>query len=234
MKNVVLSLVAAFAVLALPALAQSSDTGESNLTGSTVQEERTAPDTGSIAPGSGLTLTGEVVSWNDQQLVVKTTTGVEHIQLDASTTRPSSFLAGDKVVVDYTRTSSNGVMIARAIRPLGTTASTTTSTTTLTTPMGESQLEQDVEEAVDEVGDAADRVGAEISEVDDEVEEEIEEAVGAPIDNDGAIGNDEIAANDTDSDTELDTALPATGSKAPLVGLLGLLALGAAAGLRRL
>jgi hypothetical protein len=233
--------VVGLALLAVPAIAQTySDTPAEN---PPVQEERTNPSADSMAPDSGLTLTGTVVSWNDDQLVVKTATGVEHIQLLQTTSRPATFTAGESVTVHYTRTSQNGVMVAQQVLPSGTgtgTMSSTTSslqpsttTTTPSTTTTESQLEQDLDE-----------VGAEISEVDDAVEEEIEEAVGEPIDNDGAIGNDEDPSNDdvdlADTDTmetgvDTDTsALPATGSKAPLVGLLGLLALGAAAGLRRL
>jgi hypothetical protein len=240
MKRVVLSLVVGLALLAVPAIAQTySDTTPAE--NPPVQEERTNPSADSMAPDSGLTLTGTVVSWNDDQLVVKTVTGVEHIQLLQTTSRPATFTAGETVTVHYTRTSQNGVMVAQQVLPSGTGSGTTTSnlqpSTTTTTPSTttttESQLEQDLDEA-----------GAELSEVDDRVEEEIEEAVGGSIDNDGAIGNDEDPSNDdvdlADTDTmesEIDSdtsALPATGSKAPLVGLLGLLALGAAAGLRRL
>ena len=179
MKRVVLSLMVVLGLLALPAIAQEA--GTTTATGETLQEERTNPSSDSIAPDSGLTLSGTVVSWNDQQLVLKTVTGVEHVQLQSHTVRPSTFTAGEPVTVDYTRTSQ-GVMIAKQIRLGGTMDSTTT--TTLTEPATgtgvagtkigdgidqESQLEQDVEEAVADVGEAADEVGAELSEIDDEV-----------------------------------------------------------------
>ena len=228
MKRVVLSLMVVLGLLALPAIAQEA--GTTTATGETLQEERTNPSSDSIAPDSGLTLSGTVVSWNDQQLVLKTVTGVEHVQLQSHTVRPSTFTAGEPVTVDYTRTSQ-GVMIAKQIRPGGTIDSTMTTTQTepatgtgvAGTKIGdgidqESQLEQDVEEAVADAGEAADEVGAELSEIDDEVEEEVEEAAKTSIDNDDTIGND----------------LPATGSKAPLAAMLGLLAIGAAVGLRRL
>jgi len=228
MKRVVLSLMVVLGLLALPAIAQEA--GSTTATGETLQEERTNPSSDSIATDSGLTLSGTVVSWNDQQLVLKTITGVEHIQLQSHTVRPSTLTAGESVTVDYTRTSQ-GVMIAKQIRLGGTMDSTTT--TTLTEPATgtgvagtkigdgidqESELEQDVEEAVADVGEAADEVGAELSEVDDAVEEEVEEAMDTSLDNDDTIGNE----------------LPATGSKAPLAAMLGLLAIGAAVGLRRL
>jgi hypothetical protein len=229
MKRVVLSLVAGLAILAVPAIAQEEGTTYP-ATGETVQEERTNPSAGSIAPDSGLTMSGTVVSFNDQQLVLQTTTGVEHIQLQQNTVRPSTFTVGEPVTVDYTRTSQ-GVMIASQVR-LGGASTTTSSVAESTTPDTtsnlapstpvdtESQLEQDVEEAVADVGEAADEVGAELSEIDDAVEEEVEEALDTSIDNDETIGNAD--------------ALPATGGKAPLAAMLGLLAIGAAVGLRRL
>jgi hypothetical protein len=216
------------AILAVPAIAQEEGTTYP-ATGETVQEERTNPSAGSIAPDSGLTMSGTVVSFNDQQLVLQTTTGVEHIQLQQNTVRPSTFTVGEPVTVDYTRTSQ-GVMIASQVRLGGVSTTTSTTTTSNLAPSApvdtESELEQDVEEAVADVGEAADEVGAELSEIDDAVEEEVEEAAGTSLDNDGAIGN-----ADDDTDTE---ALPATGSKGPLAALLGLLALGVAVGLRRL
>jgi hypothetical protein len=250
MKRVVLS----FAVVALLALPVTAQTGSTTTTGqegtgssslnqgstqgtqtttpgttgqtgtSSVQEERTNPDMGTTAPGSGLTLSGTVVSWNDQELVVRTTTGIEHIVLQQDTQRPSSFTVGEQVAVDYVRSSQNGVMIARQVRPGGVGSSTTTT-------VGESQLEQDVEEGMDELGDTADEVGADLSRIDDAAEEEIEEAVGGSIDNDGAIGNAGQTAALDDADDA--TTLPATGGKGPLAALLGLLALGVAAVLRR-
>lgn len=238
MKRVVLSLMMVLALAAVPAFAQYEPTTppeDSTTTGEAVQEERTNPSADSIAPDSGLTLSGTVVSWNDQQLVLQTVTGVEHVQLQSHTVRPSTLTAGEPVTVDYTRTSQ-GVMIAKQIRPGGTVDSSATSTTTTMTEPAtgtgiagtkigdgidqETELEQDVEEAVADAGEAADEVGAELSEVDDAVEEEFEEAADTSLDNDDAIGNAD--------------ALPATGGKAPLAALLGLLAIGGAVALRRL
>lgn len=220
MKRVVLSLMVVLGLLALPAIAQEA--GSTTATGETLQEERTNPSSDSIAPDSGLTLSGTVVSWNDQQLVLKTVTGVEHIQLQSHTVRPSTLTAGEAVTVDYTRTSQ-GVMIAKQIRLGGTMDSTTTTamsepatgTGIAGTKIGdgidqESELEQDVEEAVADVGEAADEVGAELSEIDDAIED------------------------DANTSFDNDDALPATGGKAPLAALLGLMAIGAAVALRRL
>jgi hypothetical protein len=227
MKRVVLALSLALAVTAVPAMAQTT-TGSPE-----VQEERTNPDTASLAPGGGLTLTGNVVSWNDEELVVRTTTGVEHFVLQPTTRRPSTFAEGQLVSVDYNRTSQNGVMIAEQIRPGDAGAISSTATGT------ESRLEQNVERAADDIDDAADELGANISQLDDEIEEEIEEETGRNLDNDSTIGDSRTADMDDDTpDTTLradvDTTLPATAGESPLVALLGLVALGAAAGLRRL
>jgi hypothetical protein len=227
MKRVVLSAFAVVALLALPVAAQdygTTSTSEQTNTTPEVQEERTNPDMGTTAPGGGLTLTGTVVSWNEQELVVRTSTGIEHIVLQADTQRPSSFTVGEQVSVDYLRNSQNGVMIARVVRPGG---------EATTTAVGESQLEQEVEETVADIGEAADDVGAELSEVDDAVEEEVEEAVGTSIDQDEAIGNADQTAELDEVDDGDDSALPATGGKGPLAALLGLLALAGAAALRR-
>ena len=121
MKRVALSLMVVLGLLAMPAIAQEEGT---TTAGETLQEERTNPSADSIAPDSGLTLSGTVVSWNDQQLVLQTVTGVEHVQLQQNTVRPSTFTVGESVTVDYTRTSQ-GVMIAQQIRPMGDAGATT-------------------------------------------------------------------------------------------------------------
>ena len=199
-----------------------------------VQETRTNPDAASLAPGGGLTLTGTVVSWNDQEIVVRTTTGIEHVVIQPDTRRPSTFTEGQVVSIDYNRTSQNGVMIAEQIRP-GEAPVVARSGVDV-----ESELEQDVEAGVAELGEEADELGAEISQLDDELEQEIEEETGRNLDNDSTIGDSVTADMDDDTpetlgaNTTLDTSLPATAGESPLVALLGLVALGAAAGLRRL
>ena len=172
MKRVVLTLAVALALLAVPAVAQTSYPNTNETQETPAQEQRTNPDVGSTAPGSGLTLSGTVVSWTDEQLVVKTATGVEHIALLPTTTRPSSFTAGEAVTIDYTRSSQNGVMVASQVRPGGT-ATGTSSLQTTTPSTTESALEQEVEETTADLSKGADQVGAELSKVDDAVEEEI-------------------------------------------------------------
>jgi hypothetical protein len=231
MRRVVLALSLGLAVLVAPAMAQETDTSgtANNLTqtdGTEVQETRTNPDIGTTAPNSGLSITGTVESWNDNEIVIRTTTGVEHIVLQPETQRPGSFTAGETVTIDYNRSSTNGIMIAEQIRRAGVTGTSTVDT--------ESQLEQDVEEGVADLGEAADDAGAAISQLDDEVEEEIEEEIGSNLDNDATIGDSTTADMDDDTTDTLGTSLPATAGESPLVALLGVLALAGAAGLRRL
>lgn len=93
------SIFAVFAVLtplvAMPALAQEE-------TGSDIQpyESRTNPDAENISGHSGLTLTGTVVEWNDEQLTLRTSTGIEHVQIVPDTQRPVELTAGEDFDTD--------------------------------------------------------------------------------------------------------------------------------------
>jgi MYXO-CTERM domain-containing protein len=226
MRRVVLALSFALALLAVPAIAQIDEgTTAPNFTatGETeVQETRTNPDAGMIGPGGGLTITGTVVSWNDDEIVIRTTTGIEHIVIQQDTSRPSTFTEGQVVSIDYLRSTQNGVMIARQIRP-GEAPLVGQSTVDVEGP-----VEREVEAAMSDLGEAADDVGAALSEIDDRVEARIESALDTNIDNDSTIAGRPVSSFDSD------TSLPATAGSSPLVALFGLLALGAAAGLRRL
>jgi Tfp pilus assembly protein FimT len=235
MKRVVLAIAAALVLIALPAFAQYTDpstttqpsttttTPSSNLdtsattttetTTSTVpvQEERTNPQVPTHGPSSGLTASGSVISWNTDEVVLRTATGMTHFKLLPNTTGVTTgFTEGQRVTIDFTR-NEQGVLIAQQIRPEGTTATTTTPGAVA----------------------AGDAVAGAASNVAEAVEEGVEETVGADVDNDGAVGTRGGTSTDTAS-TETTTTMPATGSKAPLAGLLGLLALGGAAALRRL
>jgi hypothetical protein len=227
MRRVVLALSFALALLAVPALAQTTDEGTAassfTATGETeVQETRTNPSAGTIAPGGGLTITGTVVSWNDDEIVIRTTTGIEHIVIQQDTSRPATFTEGQVVSIDYLRSTQNGVMIARQIRP-GEAPVVGQSTVDVEGP-----VERAVEGVMSDLGEAADDVGAALSEIDDRVEAGIESALDTDIDDDGSIAGQPVSSFDSD------TSLPATAGASPLVALFGLLALGAAAGLRRL
>ncbi|HET9769196.1 MAG TPA: hypothetical protein VFS60_20295, partial [Thermoanaerobaculia bacterium] len=220
MKNVVLAIAAALVLIALPAYAQYTDpstatqptttttttTPSSNLdtsattttetTTSTVpvQEERTNPQVPTHGPSSGLTASGSVISWNTDEVVLRTATGMTHFKLLPDTTGATTgFTEGQRVTIDFTR-NEQGVLIARQIRPEGT-------TTTTTTPGAVA---------------AGDAVAGAASNVAEAVEEGVEETVGADVDNDGAVGTRGGTSTDTASTTttteDTTTTMPATGS----------------------
>ena len=181
-----------------------------------VQEERTNPAVPTHSPNSGLTASGSVASWNNEEVVLRTATGITHFKLLPSTTGVSTFTEGQRLTIDFDR-NEQGVLIAKQIRLEGETAP--------------------VAQGITTTGAAA--AGSNVAEA---VEEGVEETVGADVDHDNAIGTRGGTANTastttgtSSTSTESTTSnLPATGSNAPLVGLLGLLALGGAAALRRL
>ena len=241
MKRVVLAIAAALVLIALPAVAQYSDpstttqpttttttTPSTNLDTTTtttetttapstapVQEERTNPAVPTHSPNSGLTASGSVASWNKDEVVLRTATGLTHFKLLPDTSGVTTFTEGQRLTIDFDR-NEQGVLIARQIRLEG---ETSTMPQGITTP-----------------GAAA--AGSNVAEA---VEEGVEETVGADVDNDNAIGTRGGTSADTASTTTTETTtestttnLPATGSNAPLAGLLGLLAIGGAAALRRL
>lgn len=212
MKRVIFAMLAVFAlVLAMPAVAQEE-----------IDESRTNPDARSMAPGSGLTITGTVVEWDDKQLVIQTATGVEHIQLTPRTEKPVEFEAGETVSVDYTRTAQ-GVMIAQKIRPEGAvTGEATTATTDLT---ADTDADLDTEADLD----ANASLQADVN-----TYEDTETDVTTDLDTDvEATTADTGYDDDLDADTyEQESDLPATGSELPLLALLGLLSVAAALGVR--
>ena len=195
MKRSIFTVIAVMSLLlAVPAVAQQEE------------ESRTNPDARSIAPGSGLTITGTVVEVNDKQLVISTATGAEHIQILPDTQKPVNLQPGVGVSVDYTRTSQ-GVMIAQTIRTAGVAGEATADTTasSLTT---ETDADLDTDVAV-----------------------ETDTDVHAELDTESDLDAD---ADTTTADSSLDEDLPATGSRLPLLGLLGLLTVAAALGVRSL
>ena len=182
-----------------------------------VQEERTNPAVPTHSPNSGLTASGSVASWNNEEVVLRTATGITHFKLLPSTTGVGTFTEGQRLTIDFDR-NEQGVLIAKQIRLEGETAP--------------------VAQGITTTGAAA--AGSNVAEA---VEEGVEETVGADVDNDNAIGTRGGTANTASTTTDTSSTsttgsttsnLPATGSNAPLVGLLGLLALGGAAALRRL
>jgi hypothetical protein len=203
MKRSIFTVIAMMSLLlAVPAVAQQEE------------ESRTNPDARSIAPGSGLTITGTVVEVNDKQLVISTATGAEHIQILPDTQKPVNLQPGVGVSVDYTRTSQ-GILIAQTIRTAGEAGEATADTTasSLTT---ETDADLDTDVAVETDAD-----------------------VHADLDTEGDLDADadfdaDLDTDTTTADSSFDEDLPATGSRLPLLGLLGLLTVAAALGVRSL
>ena len=285
MRNVVLSMAAAAALIALPALAQNTGTttGSStdttmgaNTTGTTtgstydntaaggtydngtgttttttttgtsttptgtgytagsagtvngapVQEQRTNPAVPTHSPHSGLTATGTIVSWNHSELVLRTSTGLTHFKMMPNTTGYNgngTFQEGQTASVDFDR-NEQGVLIARQVRLGEGVAQTTTTTTVTSTPAT-------VDNTTTTTG-TTDTTAATTTTPDTSA------TTTTP---DTTSYNNNTATTTTDTDTTSSTAsttsgtrMPATASDSPLVALLGLMALGAAAGLRRL
>lgn len=82
------------------------------------EQKRTRSHHESWGPGQGLTLVGEVASWDDDSLMVKTTTGMENIVLTQDTRMMvdrSKLRKGMKVAVDYNR-NTQGAIIADQVR----------------------------------------------------------------------------------------------------------------------
>jgi uncharacterized OB-fold protein len=236
MKRSLSIALAALVVLALPVMAQQT---QQELEGI---EQRTNPDARSVGPGAGLTLTGTVVEFNDQQLVVQTTTGRQHFQL-IDLQVPTGVQVGDRVAIDYTRTEQ-GVMIAREVRPFtmgatqvtvgdvlsttGTVVEITDEELVLRTELGLQRFRLDEVQLPAGVR-VGDRVTVEFVRTEDGV---------MTVRTVRVLAAEEVAAfpattTDTTTDTTLRSdVLPATGSSLPRVALFGLLALLAAASLR--
>lgn len=221
MKRSMFAIFAAFALLLSAPLAAQDEEVQP-------YEARTNPDADSIVGDSGLTITGNVVEWNDEQLVLDTTTGVEHIQIVPRTQWGMELTEGEEVSVDYTRTSQ-GVMIASKIRTSGDLveerdAVTATTTTSLNT-------DTDVDTTADMDMEADADVDADADWNDDTMEAEAD--VTADFDADTNLDDQEYQADlDTEDEWDTNDELPATGSELPLLGLLGLLSLVAAVGVR--
>lgn len=223
MKRSMFAIFAAFALLLSAPLAAQDETVQP-------YESRTNPDADSITGGSGLTITGTVVEWNDEQLQIKTATGVEHIQIVPNTQWSSNLTEGETVSVDYTRTGQ-GVMIASKIRTSGTLVEDTDTVTTTTTSSlnTDTEVDTDVDTTADLDVDAD--VDADADWNDDTMEAEAD--VTADFDADTDLDDQDLQADlDTEDEWDTNDELPATGSELPLLGLLGLLSLVAAIGVR--
>jgi hypothetical protein len=158
--------------------------------------------------------------------------GTEELRLSTATASDESLrnlTAGQRVEVAYVRTPE-GFLAVDEIAVLGVAATTTTTTQSNLVGDGidqESELEQDVEETVADIDEEVDSAFDSIDEEADETAADINaglDEVGDELDD----VDEEIAA-DTDDDMD---SLPATGSRLPLLALLGAFALAGAAVLR--
>lgn len=228
----VLTAVLLLVTAAAPLMAQTQDQTQP-------YENRTNPNAPSLTENSGLTITGTVVSVNDTSLVLDTASGQLTIQLNDATQKPQDLQAGDKVGVDYTRTAQ-GVMIASQIRPSGEESTeaaetdATASTATTTEESSETAAEENAE-AMNEPSEATESSESELN----------EDTYSQPADT-GSMNQESSAYQETNEQalneneaTEQTSAysgenLPATGSDLPLLGLLGLLSLAGAVGIRSL
>lgn len=215
MKRSILSILVMLAlVLTAPVIAQESqdELPAQNEALEETWDNRTQPDADSIVGDSALTITGTVQEWTDDQVALKTDTGVHHIKVLPDTAWDKSLTVGETVTIGYTRTTQ-GVMIAESIwseNPAGT-ESTVTETTT-------SSLNTDMEMDM---------------EADADMDMDADTGVTADFDADADLSDDEYQADlDTEDEWDSNDELPATGSELPLLGLLGLLSLVAAIGVR--
>lgn len=215
------SMFAVFAALTLLFAAPVVAQHEENVDESQLQpyESRTNPNADSTTQDSGLTITGTVEEWNDEQLVLRTATGIQHIQIVPSTDRPVDFTVGENVSVDYTRTTQ-GVMIATEIRPEGALGDADT----MTEPVADETLDADVQAEAD--------VDTNLDTMDEDVTADVDAQAGLESDFDTDVDTDLDTQADLDTDTTMDSTLPATGSELPLLALLGLLSVAAAVGVR--
>ena len=212
-------------VVALPLMAQSQNQP---------YENPTNPNAPSITQGSGLTITGTVVSWTDTSLVLDTASGQRTIQLTDRTQKPSNLKAGETVGVDYTR-SAQGVMIAKQVRPQGSESSvtSTTSPAASTAETTEEANESASEQRSEEMNTASEPAEGSKSDLDQNESSEMASGSGSMNQQTNEQSYDENEANEQTAGYTGEN-LPSTGSDLPLLGLLGLLSLAGAAGIRTL
>lgn len=87
-------------------------------TGGDQEQRRTRSNAESWGPGRGLTLVGEVVSWNDESLQVHTTTGVKNVVLTPDTMKKAELRKGAEVAIDFVNSGNTGAIIATQVRPV--------------------------------------------------------------------------------------------------------------------
>lgn len=188
-------------------------------------ESRTQPNADAKGPVDGLTITGTVEEIRDGQVVINTTTGIQHIQVLPDTGVPVNLTEGDDVSIDYNR-NTQGVMIATEIRLVETDV-LETETAAVETDDAVAVVETDTE------SDFEREVETETAEFEREVETEAAEVERdfETADTEFDTG-DELETDTTTTTTTTQSQLPSTASGLPLAALLSLLILGAAIAVR--
>jgi hypothetical protein len=184
------------------------------------QQEMTQPST---LPG--LTLTGELVSFDQEAIRVRTVTGVESLVLTDRTTKPADLAAGDKVAVDFTR-SAQGAMIVSQVRKVSDAEMESADHGAMDHTMSGSEV-------MAQSGSTTQTAPAQGSTTGSSVDSMSSTGSTMNSTSSTAMDDTQVTADTTTYDADSDT-LPSTGSDLPLAGLAGLLALGLAAGLRAL
>ena len=195
LRKTTLFLAASALVLSAPIAAQNA--ADSNL-------ERTNVNADNIGPSNVLTIEGTVTEASDEHLRLKTDTGIHQIQIVDPELGVSHIEVGTRVSVDYTRTTQ-GVMIAKMVRPMTGTAESG-SVTVRSEPA----------------------TGADVAVTPPPADEPL--AADQEIDGWGTGSRE----TDRQASTTMDDQLPQTGSDLPAVALLGLIGLAGAGALRRL
>jgi len=171
-----------------------------------------------VIPNDATTLTGTVVQVHDDYVVFETTDGVRHdlYWVDGATGR--DLLVTDRDVTVTFSTVEGETRLYKVVTPVPEVET-------------ESRLEQNVEAFVEDVDEEIDSA---LDSIDEEADETARD-VGQAFDQAGGELDDvdeELAGTTDEVDDELDTELPATGSRTPLVALIGLVLLGGAFFLR--
>lgn len=167
-----------------------------------------------VIPNDATTVTGTVVEVHDDYVVFETTDGVRHDLYWVEGTLGRDLLVTDRDVTVTFSTVDGETRLYKVVTPVEVET--------------ESRLERNVEAFVEDVDEEIDSA---LDSIDEEADETSRD-VGQAFDQAGDTVDDvdeELAGDETD---ELDTELPATGSRTPLVALIGLILLGGAVFLR--
>ena len=234
MKKLTTSIVATTAALLLaaaPMAAEKDKNQDEDVTKQDVEYERTHPDAESQAPHAGLTIYGTVQDFNEDQLTLKTSTGVEHLQIVSQTNHPADLEAGTDVAVDYNR-NTQGIMIAKEIRmnsgeSIAETGveetDTQTASTTATTETRDQEMNVQTEESEPAERETDVRAEADVeaeSDLRTETEARAETQVAATAETENREQSEQMTAQAQE--------LPQTAGNLPLIALLGLIGLAGA------